>query len=121
MHLKGAVELEGRKARSEQFIRNEDGTLLLLDKVRIRDLYSFRVPPVLDTKSLNLDPTIIDLLPRRPLKLLLGEGSFMDEMTEALEGMLKWNAVGPDGLPAELLNPDHPAFAQGFHNVLVSG
>ena len=34
-HLKGAVGLGGRKARSERFIMDEDGTLLR-DKVRIR-------------------------------------------------------------------------------------
>ena len=34
-HLKGTVGLGGRKARSEQFIMDEDGTLLR-DKVRIR-------------------------------------------------------------------------------------
>ena len=44
----------------------------------------------------------------------------MDEMTEALKGMSNWKAVGPDGLPAELLKIDHPAFAQCFHNILVN-
>ena len=44
----------------------------------------------------------------------------MDEMTEALKGMSSWKAVGPDGLPAELLKIDHPAFAQCFHNILVT-
>ena len=34
-HLKDTVVLGGRKARSEQFIMDEDGTLLR-DKVRIR-------------------------------------------------------------------------------------
>ena len=34
-HLKGTVGLGGHKARSEQFIMDEDGTLLR-DKVRIR-------------------------------------------------------------------------------------
>ena len=43
----------------------------------------------------------------------------MDEMTEALKGMSNWKAVGPDGLPAELLKIDHPAFAQCFHDTLV--
>ena len=42
-------------------------------------------------------------------------------MTEALEGMSNWKAVGPDGLPAELLKNDHLAFAKCFHNILVSG
>ena len=44
----------------------------------------------------------------------------MDEMTEALKGMPIWKAVGPDGLPAEILNNDHPVFVQCFHNVLVN-
>ena len=35
-HLKGTVGLGGRKARSEQFIMGEDGTLFG-DKVRIRE------------------------------------------------------------------------------------
>ena len=34
-HLKGMVGLGGRKVKSEQFIMDEDGTLLR-DKVRIR-------------------------------------------------------------------------------------
>ena len=33
-HLEGTVELEGRNARSDQFVRDEDSTLLR-DKVRI--------------------------------------------------------------------------------------
>ncbi len=41
-------------------------------------------------------------------------------MTEAPKGMPNWKAVGPDGLPAELLKIDHPAFAQCFHNILVN-
>ena len=45
----------------------------------------------------------------------------MDEMTEALLwGMLNWTAVGPDGLPAQILKIDHPAFAQYFHDILVN-
>ena len=44
----------------------------------------------------------------------------MDEMTEAFKGMPNWKAVGPDGLPAELLKTDHPALSQCFHNILVN-
>ena len=45
-HLKGTVRLDGRKARSEQFIMDEDGTLLK-DKVRILERWTgyFRYPP----------------------------------------------------------------------------
>ena len=62
----------------------------------------------------------LDLLPPRPSKLSLEDEPSMDEMAEALKGMSDWKAVGPDGLPAELLKMDHPSFAQCFHNILVN-
>ena len=99
---------------------NTPGTLLQ-DKVRIRKRWAGFQHKLLNTKSLNLDPTIVDLLPPRPLELSLGDEPSMDEMmTEALKGMSHWQAVGPDGFPAELLKIDHPAFAQCFHNILAN-
>ena len=74
----------------------------------------------LNTKSPKLDPTIIDLLPPRPLEVSLGDEPSMGEITEALKGMSNWKAVGPDGLVAELLYIDHPVFAQCSHNILVN-
>ena len=68
--VKSAVVLEGIKARSEQFVRDEDATLLR-DKVRIRERWAGFCHQLLNTKSLKLDPTIIDLLASRPLKLSL--------------------------------------------------
>ena len=65
--------LEGTKARSEQFIRDEEGTLLP-DRVRIRKRWSGFYRKLLNTISLKLDPTILDLLPPRPLELSLGDG-----------------------------------------------
>ena len=90
------------------------------DKVRIRERLSGFYHKLLNTKSLKLGPTFIDLLPPRPLELPLGDEPYMDDMTEALEGMSNWKAVGTDGLPAALLKIDHPAFAQRFHNILVN-
>ena len=85
--------------------------MLLRDKVRIRERWSAVYNKLLNTTSQKLDPTIIDLLPPRPLKLSLGdEPSTMDETTEALKSISNWKAaiiinscsVGPDGLPAEV-------------------
>ena len=59
-HLKSMVGLEGTKARSEQFLRDEDGTLLR-EEVRIRERWSGFYHKILNTKSLKLDPTVIDL------------------------------------------------------------
>ena len=72
-----------------------------------------------NTKSVKLVPTIIDLMPPRPLKLSLGDEPSIEEMTEALKGMPNRKAVGPDGLPAELPK-NRPGFAQCFHSVPVS-
>ena len=44
----------------------------------------------------------------------------MDEITEVIKGMPNWKAVGPDGLPAELLKLDHPEFVLCFHSILVN-
>ena len=62
------VGLEVTKSRSEQFIRDE-GDTLLRDKVRIRERWAGFCHKLVYTKSLKLDPTIIDPLPPRPPKL----------------------------------------------------
>ncbi|MEP5376703.1 MAG: hypothetical protein ABJQ14_13080 [Hyphomicrobiales bacterium] len=106
-HLKSTVRLEGTRARSEQLVRDEDGTLLR-DKVRIREGWAGFYHKLLNTKSLKLDPTIIDLLPPRPLHVSLGDGPSMDEMTE----ISNWKALGQDRLPAKLIKLDHSVFTQ---------
>ena len=55
-HLKGVVGLGGRKARSEQVIMDEDGTLLR-DKVRIRERWRGFFQTLLNKKSPKFDPT----------------------------------------------------------------
>ena len=44
----------------------------------------------------------------------------MDDMTAVIRGMPDWKVVGPDSLPAELLNVDHPEFIRYFYNLLVN-
>ena len=53
------------------------------------------LPRNLEHEIAKLDPTIIDLLPPRPLKLSLGDETTTDDRTEALQGMSNWKAVGP--------------------------
>ena len=65
-HLKGTVGLSGRKARSEQFIMDEDGTLLK-DKVRFLERWAGYFGTLLDTKSPKLDAAISNLFPQQPL------------------------------------------------------
>ena len=76
-HLTGTVELGGGKARSEQFIMDEDGTLLK-DKVRIRKRWGGSFQTLLNKKSPKLDLTIT--VPQRPLAPSLGVERTMDDM-----------------------------------------
>ena len=88
----------GRKATSEQFIMDENGTLLR-DKVRIRErLGGFF--QTLNKKSPKLDLIITALFPQRPLPPSLGVEPTMDDMMGVIRGMPNWKAVGPGSLPA---------------------
>ena len=118
-HLKGAGGLDGRKARSEQFIMDEDGTLLK-DKVRIFQRWARYFGTLLNNKSSKLDPTTSGLFPQRPLAPSLGDEPTMDDMTAVIRGMPNWKAVGPDSLPAELLKIEHPEFIRYLHNLLAN-
>ena len=119
-HLKGAVGTGGEKAVSEQYVRDEDGALLR-DKVRIRKRWAGFSYRLLDTKSLALDPTIIELFPKRPLALPHGDEPAIDEMTGVVRSsMPNWKVAGPDSLAAELLKLHHPEFTHCFHSILAN-
>ena len=107
--MEGTVELGGRKARREQFIMDEEGTLLR-DKVRIRKRWGGFFQTLLNKKSPKLDLTITALFSQRPLAPSLGVEPTIDDMMGVIQGMPNWKAVGPDTLPAEVLKVEHPEF-----------
>ena len=75
---------------------------------------------LLNTISLNFDPTISAQFAHRLLTPSLGGEPAMDNMTGAIRGVPIYKVVGPDSLSVELLNLDHPEFIRFFHNVLVN-
>ena len=81
--MKNTVGLGGKKARSEQFIRDEHSALLR-DKVRIRGRRLRVFHKFLNTKSLKLDPTIIDPLLRTSAPLNLKVLMLQAEVIETL-------------------------------------
>ena len=64
----------------------------------IRHLFCFTAPPT---------TSIIEPLSPRPLSLSLGDEPSLDETMGVIKAMPNWRALGPDGLPAELLILDH--------------
>ena len=99
----------GRNARSEQFIMDEDGTLLR-DKVRIRKRWGGFFQPLLNRKSPKLDLNITVLFLQRPLAPSLGVEPTIDDMMMVIQGMPNWKEVGPDSVPDEVLKLDHLEF-----------
>lgn len=89
------VGLEGKTARSEQFIMEEDGALLG-KKVQIRWRWARVFHKLLNTKSIKRDRTIIDSLPPRPLGPSRGDKPSADELMRALTSMPIWKAMGYD-------------------------
>ena len=106
-HVKGTVGLAGRNVRSEQFIMDQDGTLLR-GKVRIRERWGGFLQTVLNKNSPKLDPVVSALFLQRPLIPSLGDELTIDGMTGIIRGMPNWNAVGQYFCPADLLKLDHP-------------
>ena len=79
----------GRKARSEQFNMDEDGTLLR-DKVRIRKRWGGFFLTLLNKKSPKRDLTITALFPQWHFAPSLGVEPTMDDMMGVIRGMPNW-------------------------------
>ena len=97
-----SVQLEETKKAESQCIRDEAGRLLR-DKGRIRERWVRFFRSVLNSKSSDmLDPDIPKRLPQQPVASALGIEP-TEEIATSMKAMANAKAVGPDGLPAELL------------------
>ena len=96
-----SVQLEETKKVESQCVRDEEGRLLR-DKGRIRERW-VRFRSLLNAKSDMLDPDIPKRLPQHPVTSALGIKPTEEEIATATKAMANAKAVGPDGIPAELL------------------
>ena len=97
-----SVQLEETKKVESQCIR-DDGGRLLRDKGRIHERWVRFFRSLLNAKSDMLDPDIPKRLPQHAVASALGIEPTEEEITTAMKAMANAKAVGPDGLPAELL------------------
>ena len=100
-HLKG-MDVERNRAFNSQYIIDEKGRLLR-DNVLIRERWVRWFHEVLNTKSTTFEPSIVDELKQWPPCRPLGDVPYRYEVEEAINALANRKAVGPDGLPAELL------------------
>ena len=97
-----SVQLEETKKVKSQCVRDEGGRLLR-DKGRIRERWMRFFRSLLNSKSDMLNPDIPKRLPQQPVASALGIEPTEEEIATAMKAMGNEKAVGPDGLPAELL------------------
>ena len=97
-----SVQLEETRKVESQCVRDEEGRLLR-DKERIRERWVRFFRLLLNSKSDMLDADIPKRLPQHPVASALGIESTEEEIATAMKAMANAKAVGPDGLPAELL------------------
>ena len=97
-----SVQLEETKKVESQCVRGEKGRLLR-DKGCIRERWVRFFRSLLNSKSDMLDPDIPKRLPQHPGASALGIEPTEEEIPTAMKAMANAKAVGPDGLPAELL------------------
>ena len=96
------MQLEETKKVESQCVRDEGGKLLR-DKGRMRERWVRFFRSLLNSKIDMLDPDIRKRLPEQPVASALGIELTEEEFVTAMKAMANAKAVGPDGLPAELL------------------
>ena len=97
-----SVQPEETKKVESQRVRDEEGRLLR-DKGRIRERWVRFFRSLLNSKSDMLDPDIPKRLPQHPVASALGIEPTEEDIATARKAMTNAKAVGPGGLPAELL------------------
>ena len=96
------MQLEETKQVESQCVRYEEARLLR-DKGRIRERWVRIFRSLLNSKSDMLDADIPKRLPQHPVASALGIEPTEEEIATAMKATANAKAVGPDGLPAELL------------------
>ena len=110
-----SVQLEETKKVESQCVRNEEERLLR-DKGHSRERWVRFFRSLLNSKS-DIDPDIPKRLPQHPVASALKVEPAEEDIATAMKAMANAKAVGPDGLPAELLklglqqDRTHPAGA----------
>ena len=74
------------------------------DRTLLRERWGGFFQTLLNRRSPKLDLPITVLFPQRPLAPSLGVEPTMDDMMGVIRDIPNWKAVGPDFLPAEVLN-----------------
>ena len=95
------MNLEGKRARSSAYIKDENG-VLLRDVELIRERWVRWFHTLLNAKSPRLDPNIAEGLDEWSENMPLGVQPTMQELTNAIRSLANGKTVGSDGVSVEL-------------------
>ena len=96
------MDVKGKRTFNSQYIKDEEGRLLR-DNALICERWVRWFHKLLSTKSPTLDPSIVDELKQWPPCRPQDDVPSSYEVEEAIRALANRKAVGPDGLPAGLL------------------
>ena len=116
-----SVQLEETKKVESQCVCDEEERLLH-DKGRIQERWVRFFRSVLNSKSDMLDADIPKRLLQHPVATALGIEPTEEEIATAMKAMANAKAVGPDGLPAELLKlglQQHRTILRELHRLTI--
>ena len=117
------MDVEGKRTFNSQYIKDEEGRLLR-DNALIRERWVRWFHKLINNKSPTLHPSIVDELKQWPPCRPLDDVTSSYEVEEAIRALANREAVGPDGLPAELLkvlaDEGELNTLGGFHAIIVA-
>ena len=117
------MDVEGKRTFNSEYIRGEEGRLLR-DFGFIRERWVRWFHKLLNAKSPTLDPTITDELKVWSPCSPLDDVPSRYEVEEAIRAMANSKAIGPGGLPVELLkvpvDEGDPGNLRNFYEFVVA-
>ena len=121
-HLKG-MDVEGKRTFNSQYIKYQEGRFLR-DNTLIRERWVNWFHKLLNTKSPILDSSIVDELTQCPPCRPLDDVPSRYEVEEAIRALANRKAIGPDGLPVEILKilaDEGEMITLGkFHDIIIA-
>ena len=117
------MDVEGKRTLNSQYTKDEEARLLQ-DNALIRHRWMEWFPKLLNTMSPTLDLNIVDKLKQWPRRRSPDGVPSRYELEEAIRALGRCKAVGPEGLPAELLknlaDEGESDTLETFHEIAVA-
>ena len=111
-------EAYGPRSSTVSPVRSSDGQNLIKDPSSILNRWKEHFDELLNRES-NIDPSFIDKIPQREMKLILNEPPSLDEVNNAIDALKLRKAPGKDGITSEMLKFEGPETRKAVWNIIL--